>query len=229
MKKIVLISGASSGIGLATATKLSKKYEVIGFARKTIEEKVPFQYFNGIDVTDKNSIKLISKKIDAKRVYGIVACAGIASMNHFYSMPFETRRRIIDVNFHGAVNMVECFSKHMIRNKEGRILGISTIAVPLNLEGEATYAASKAALETYLKTIANEVADWGITSNAIRPAATDTFLLAGLEKSQVDGVIKRQTIKTKITPSDTANLIKFLLSNKAKMITGQSITLGLAT
>lgn len=228
-KKIIVVSGASSGIGLSICHAFSEQYEVIGVGRRELEGKLSFNYFSGIDVANKSDIKKVSKMIDISRVYGVIACAGIASMNHFFLMPESTRRKLMDVNFHGAVNLIETFVKPMIKAKRGRIIGVSTIAVPLMLEGEAAYAASKAALETYIKVISNEVAEWNITANTIRPSATETFLLAGLDKDQVDGVLNRQTIKRKLNMDEIVSLVEYLISDQASAITGQSVTLGLSS
>lgn len=228
-KKILIVSGASSGIGRALCEELTNDYEVVGIGRRKIEEEINFTYFSDVDVSDKDAIKKMSKTVDMSRVYGVVACAGIASMNHFFVMPEKTRRKLMDVNFHGAVNLMEIFVKPMIKNKVGRIVGISTIAVPLMLEGEAAYAASKAALETYIKVISNEMSGWNITANSVRPSATDTFLLAGLDEAQVQSVIERQTLKRKLEKNEIISLVKYLLAHEASAVTGQAISLGLSS
>ena len=124
---------------------------------------------------------------------------------------------------------MEIFVKPMIKNKVGRIVGISTIAVPLMLEGEAAYAASKAALETYIKVISNEMSGWNITANSVRPSATDTFLLAGLDEAQVQSVTERQTLKRKLEKNEIISLVKYLLAPEASAVTGQAISLGLSS
>ncbi|NQU61761.1 MAG: SDR family oxidoreductase [Rhodospirillales bacterium] len=227
-RKLVIVSGASRGIGFALAERLSNTYDVVGFARQEPKEPCNFQFVSGVDVTDKTAVKEFARKIDTANLWGVVACAGIASMNHFLSMPDATRDKIVDVNFHGVANVVEVLGKGLIKNKGGRIIVLSTIAVPLLLEGEAVYAASKSAAETYVKIIANELGEWGVTANLIRPGPTDTDLLAGLTDEQVDAIISKQTLKRKTTFDDLEGICRFFLSDEAALLTGQTLTLGLS-
>jgi len=90
------------------------------------------------------------------------------------------------------------------------------------------YAASKSAAETYVKIIANELGEWGVTANLIRPGPTDTDLLAGLTDEQVDAIISKQTLKRKTTFDDLEGICRFFLSDEAALLTGQTLTLGLS-
>lgn len=227
-RKVVVVAGASRGIGLALAERLGDSYDVVGFARHRPAEPCGFHFVPDVDVEEKSAIEDFTRGIDKGRLWGVLACAGIASMNHFLSMPEATRRRLVDVNFHGVVNVVETLGKLLIRNRGGRIVVLSTVAVPMLLEGEAIYAASKSAAETYIKVVANELGGWGVTANLIRPGPTNTDLLAGLTTEQVDAIIARQTIRRKTTFSDLEGICRFLLSDAAALLTGQTLTLGLS-
>ena len=227
-RRIVVISGASRGIGHELARRLSDEYDVVGFARDKADCVQGFTLLDGIDVTDKAALRDFARSLDRERLWGVVACAGIASMNHFLSMPERTRRRLMDVNFHGVANFVEVFSGMLIKQRAGRIVALSTIAVPLHLEGEAAYVASKSAVEGYVRVVAEELAAWGVTANLIRPGPTDTELLAGLAPAQIDAILARQTIKRMTTFDDLETVCRFFLSAGAGLVTGQTLTLGMA-
>ena len=148
----VVITGASRGIGKFLAQELSTTYDIVGVARTA-----PTDFagrFIEADVTDYNSLTAGVKKHELRRVYGLINCAGIASMNLFMTTPPETMRRIIEVNTLGTMNTCHAFLSSLVRNRTGRIINFSTIAVGLELEGESVYVASKAAVEAFTKVLA---------------------------------------------------------------------------
>jgi 3-oxoacyl-[acyl-carrier protein] reductase len=225
----VVILGASDGIGRALGEALSDAYAVTGMARRTIEGALPFKYVAGVDVLDVASLKAAARDIDRTRLWGLIVMAGTASMNHFSAVPEATRRRVMDLNFHGVANAIEVFGKQMMRNKAGRIITFSTVAVQLLLDGEAAYVASKAAVEAYTKVIAKELADWNITANVIAPGPVDTALIGGLTPEMKEALTKRMTTKRLTDRADVIAAVRFLLSREAGQVTGQTITLSLAT
>jgi 3-oxoacyl-[acyl-carrier protein] reductase len=135
----------------------------------------------------------------------------------------------MDLNFHGVANAIDVFGKQMMRNRRGRIVTLSTIAVPMLLEGEAVYVASKAAVEAYTKVVAKELADWNITANVIGPGPVETALIAGLSPDMKTALVARMTTKKLTEPADVIAAARYLLSKEAQQVTGQTITLSLAT
>ncbi len=228
-KPIVVILGASDGLGRALGEALADTYEVIGMARRELEMPPPFSYVSGVDVLNVDSLKAAVRGIDKARLWGLVVTAGTASMNHFSAVPEATRRRVMDLNFHGVANAIDVFGKQMMRNNRGRIVTFSTIAVPMLLDGEAVYVASKAAVDAYTKVVAKELADWNITANVIGPGPVETALIAGLSPEMKNALVDRMTTKKLTAPSDVIAAARFLLSEEAQQVTGQTITLSLAT
>ena len=116
----------------------------------------------------------------------LVNNAGIAAMNHSLLMPLSTARNVMDTNFTGTFLLSREAAKLMQKRKFGRIINFSTVAVPFHLEGEAVYAASKAAVEELTRILAREFAELGITVNAIGPTPINTDLIRGVpqEKSR---------------------------------------------
>ena len=95
---------------------------------------------------------------------------------------------------------------------------MTTVAVPLQLEGEAIYAASKSAVETLTRIIAKEYGHFGITCNAIGPSPIETALIKGVAKEKIDRLIKRQAVQKMATADDVINLADFFLRPESKMI-----------
>jgi 3-oxoacyl-[acyl-carrier protein] reductase len=167
---------------------------------------------------------------DVRKTHGgidhLINNAGIASMNHAMLTPAATVQNIFSTNVLGTFLFSREAAKIMMRKKQGRIVNFSTVAVPLNLEGEATYAASKAAVESLTKILAREFSLHGITVNAVGPTPIDTDLIKGVPMDKIDDLVKRQAIPRKGTFTDVLNVVDFYLNPASEFITGQVIYLG---
>ena len=114
----------------------------------------------------------------------------------------------------------------MIKNKYGKIINYSTVAVPLNLEGEAVYAASKAAIEKLTTILSKEFGKSGITVNAVGPSPIKTDLIKNVGEEKLNDLLQQQAISRFGSFEDVANVIDFYISEKSNMITGQILYLG---
>jgi 3-oxoacyl-[acyl-carrier protein] reductase len=114
----------------------------------------------------------------------------------------------------------------MKKNKFGRIINFSSVAVPLNLEGESIYSASKSAVEQLTKVMSREVSEYGITINAIAPTPIETDLIKAVPKVKIEKLLQRQAIKRLGNFKDVSNVIEFFISENSSFITGQVIYLG---
>ncbi len=229
MSKVILITGTRKGLGYNLAMDyLSKGYIVCGCSRgKTTITHERYTHFE-LDVTDEKAvIKMVrSIKKEFKRIDILLNNAGIASMNHILTTPYETAKNVMGTNFLGTFLFMREVGKLMMRQKYGRIVNYSTVAVAFNLEGEAIYAASKAAVETLTKTVSNELASLGITVNAIAPTPVETDLIKAVPKNKIEDLLSRQAIQRFGKFEDVKNVINFFIDDKSDFITGQVIYLG---
>jgi 3-oxoacyl-[acyl-carrier protein] reductase len=156
----------------------------------------------------------------------LVNNAGIASMNHVVLSTADAARRIFETNLQGVFLLCREAVKQMQRKRYGRIVNIGTVAVPLRLEGEALYAASKSAVVTFTQILAREVGAWGITANVVAPAPIETDLIRGVPREKIDAIIAQLAVKRLGTFADVSNVIDFYLKPQSDYVSGQVITLG---
>ena len=228
-KKTFLITGNRKGIGrYLTDYYLKKGNNVIGCSRS----KTDFKHKNYLhflcDVKDEQGVKKTVK--EGKKKFGgidvLINNAGRASLNHSILTPSKTIKEIFDTNYLGSFLFSRECSKQMIKQKWGRIVNFSTIAVPLNLEGEMVYASSKSALEKMSKILSKELSRYNITVNTIGPTPIYTDLIKVVPKDKVNEIINMQSIKKFGEFKDISNVIDFFISEKSSFITGQKIYLG---
>lgn len=225
----VLVTGTSRGIGQYLAEEfLQEGYTVIGFARSEAQIlHTAYRHFR-VDITDEAQVAsaLNTVRKDFGGIDALVNNAGIASMNHFCLTPLSTARHVMDVNFFGTFLMTRGCAKLLRKSANARIINFSTVAVPLDLAGEASYAASKAAIESLTRTTAKELAGWGITVNAVGPVPVKTALIAGVPEDKLADLLARQTIRRYGEKADILNVVRFFMKPESNFITGQVIYLG---
>lgn len=226
----ILITGTSKGIGFELSKIfLDQGHFVFGCSRsnQTIFHKNYEHYICDVssekDVVNlKNNIIKNNKKIDI-----LINNAGIASMNHIITTPINSAEKIINTNFIGTFLFTREISKIMISNKVfGRIVNFSTCATPLNLEGEAIYASSKSAVETFSRISAKELSKYNITVNILGITPYQTDLILGVPKEKIDKLLENQIIKRYPTINDIKNAVDFFISENSSFITGQTLYLG---
>jgi 3-oxoacyl-[acyl-carrier protein] reductase len=147
-------------------------------------------------------------------------------MNHTLLTPAATVDRIMATNFRGTFLICRESAKLMKKRKYGRIVNISTIAVPMHLEGEAIYAASKSAVTTLSQILARELAEFGITCNVVGPTPIATDLIRTVSPDKISRIVNRLAIKRLGRFEDVANAIDFFVRPESDYITGQVIHLG---
>lgn len=225
----ILITGSRKGIGRYLAEYyLGKGHTVLGCSRtKTELEHDNYRHYI-TDVCDEKSVRSLAEYVRTE--FGFVDVlinnAGIASMNHLLLTPYDTARKVMDTNYFGVMLMCREFARIMRKSKSPRIVNFTTVARALNLEGEAIYASSKAAVETLTRITAKELAPYGITVNAIGPSPVKTDLIKNVPPEKLDELLKHQAIKRFGEFSDVANVIDFFISPESGFVTGQIIYLG---
>jgi len=228
--RVALITGTSQGLGQFLAQQyLAAGARVFGCAVVPDETLRHERYrFAQLDVTDEKAVAawVQGAARQAGRIDILVNNAGVASMNHSLLMPAETAKRLLLVNTLGTFLASRECAKIMQRARFGRIVNFSSVAVPLRLEGEAMYAAAKAANEEFTRVFAREVAAFGITCNAVGPSPIPTDLIRNVPKDRIDALVGRMAIKRLGSKEDLWPVISFLTSEEAGYITGQVIYLG---
>ncbi len=225
----ILITGTSKGIGRELALYyISLGHFVIGCSRSESSIQSDSYKHCILDITDEKSVISVVRKI--KQDYGkidvLINNAGIASMNHIITTSFGSVQNIFATNFFGTFLLTREVSKVMMKANFGKIVNFTTVASPLYLEGEAIYAASKSAIESFTKTTAKELSSFGITINAIGPTPVKTDLIKAVPQNKIDELLQKQAIKRFGEIDDIKNVIDFFISKKSDFITGQIIYLG---
>jgi len=228
-KPVVVITGTRTGIGKFLAEYYVKKgFYVIGCSRKQVDfELKNYQHFY-LDISDEPAVKKMYNQV--RKTYGrldvLINNAGIASMNHAILTTIDTVNKVFNTNVVGTFLSCREAAKLMQMNKFGRIINFTTVATPLRLEGEAVYASSKAAVVSITQILARELADMGITVNAIGPVPVKTDLIRAVPREKIESLINRQAIRRYGEFKDIVNIIDFFLKKESNFITGQVIYLG---
>lgn len=228
-KKVTLITGTSKGIGKELVHYyVNKGHIVVGCSRSPIDWQLDGYTHHLADVSNEKEVLQIFKQIkkDYGRLDHLINNAGIASMNHSLLTSIKTVDDIFRTNFIGTFLFSREAAKLMKKNNYGRIVNFSTVSVPIKLDGEAIYAASKAAIVSLTQILAKELVDFGITVNAVGPNPIHTDLIAGVPEDKLKKLINMQVIKRYGKVEDIENIIDFFLKKESDFITSQVIYLG---
>lgn len=229
MMKTIVITGTRKGIGLALAEHyLNCGWRVAGCSRgASVIEHEHYSHFE-LDVSDEAKVVAMAQSLKAE--WGIVDAllnnAGIASMNHTLLTPVQTVTQIFNTNVVGTFLLCREIAKLMRKSKAARIVNFTTVAHPLNLEGEAIYASSKAAVESLTRIMSRELAEMKITVNAVGPTPVKTDLVKGVSDEKMKALLGRQAIQRYGTTADVINVVDFFLRPESEFVTGQVLYLG---
>ena len=223
---MIVVTGASRGLGRAIAERLVERgHDVTGLARQMSEAQFPLIPCN---VGDQLDVMAARRRIAAMGmpVTGVVACAGVASMNLALTTPGSTVQHIIQTNLIGTIFTCQAFAPLVIRAGGGAIVTFSTIAVALGLKGESVYAASKAGVEAFTRIFAREVSAHGVRVNCIAPGPIPTDLTRGVSADSIADVVTRQVIQVQFTPGAVSDLVELLLDPRASSLAGVVLPVG---
>ena len=231
MSKIVLVTGASRGIGLEAAKHFSKEgYKVIGSSRGDFnlgeligdESAISVQ----LDLMSKESIKNLFADLKSEDLLPsvLVNNAGITKDQLFLRMKDEDWDDVIETNLNGLFRVTKAFIKPMVKNKFGRVINISSVAGLMGNSGQVNYSSSKSAIVGFSRSLAKELGSRNITSNVVAPGFIETDMTTFLNDDEKVEVSKNIPMRRFGTVQDVAKCIVFLASDEANYITGQTIS-----
>lgn len=234
--KCAVITGASRGIGREIALKYAKEGANIVLNYRNSETEA-LQLKEELDKLGSNTLIIKANVSDfeeaerlikeAKEVFGrvdiLVNNAGITKDNLIMRMKEEDFDSVIDVNLKGAFNCLKAVTPIMIRQKEGKIINMSSVVGVIGNAGQVNYCASKAGLIGMTKSLAREIGGKNINVNAIAPGFIDTDMTKVLSEDQKKNIMSQVPLKRLGQADDIANLALFLASEQSNYITGQVI------
>lgn len=230
--KIAFVTGASQGIGRACALALATAGARVGLAArneaKLNEVAAEIAAAGGsaetfvLDVSSEESIKAAAKDALARMgaVHILVNNAGITRDTLLLRMRRNDWDEVIQTNLTGTFLLTQAFISSMMKARWGRIINISSVVGEAGQAGQANYAASKAGMVGFTKSVARELASRGITANAVAPGYIETAMTAVLDEKQRGAMLTQIPLGRPGTDEDIAAAVRFLASEEASYITG---------
>lgn len=215
--KKILIIGGSKGIGAALGASLAKNHEVFNFSRSQPSSDIPYKDHQSIDILEDELPDLA--ELDA-----LIYAPGSINLKPFTRLSEEDFLNDMKINVFGAVKCIQKYIDSLKKSDDGSVLLFSTVAVKMGMPFHASVAAAKGAIEGLVKSLAAEYAT-SVRFNAIAPTVTNTDLASKLLRNDkmVESIKERHPMKTFLQPEDVAETGSFLISEKARKITGQII------
>jgi 3-oxoacyl-[acyl-carrier protein] reductase len=228
---VLVITGTSKGIGRGLAEfYCNNGYEVCGCSRSESNFSHPNYHHTQLDITQELEVKnwITGLRKSYGEIDSLICNAGsVKSALLLSTTPGNLAKEFLDIHFLGTFFVCREVSKSMIQQNYGRILNISTIGIPLHLEGTAVYSASKSAVAEMTKIMAKELAPLGITCNVLAPSLFLSESALKLGDKWASDLLSKQTIKRYASIHDIVNAVSFLISRDSSLITGQVINMGI--
>jgi len=234
-KKVALVTGGSRGIGRAIAARLAAAGARVVLTARSAEaaEKVADEIRASggdargvvLDVSDYDAVEQGMAKLleDYARIAILVNNAGITSDNLLLRMKREDWDGVLQTNLSGVYRLCRAVVPSMVRARYGRIVNITSVVAGLGNPGQTNYAAAKAGIEGFTRSLARELASRAISVNCIAPGFVDTDMTRNLDEAAREKLLAQVPLKRLGTPEDVAAAALFLVSAEAEYITGTTL------
>lgn len=234
--QVAVVSGASRGIGRAIALKFAAAGANVVCLARTAEnsEKTAAEiralgreaWSFGVDVADPAAINAVAEQIlaAAGKVDILVNNAGVTKDTLLMRMTEADWDTVLNTNLRGAFLFTKAFTRAFLKQRSGRIINISSVIGLIGNAGQCNYAASKAGLIGFTKSVAKEFGSRGVTCNAIAPGFIETDMTAGLDEKLKEGLLRNIPLGTLGQPDDIAEAALYLAGPGGRYVTGQVLT-----
>jgi 3-oxoacyl-[acyl-carrier protein] reductase len=229
LSRSVLVTGGNRGIGLAVARAFADAGDQVAVTYRSGEPPAELAALGVLavrcDITDPEQVEQAYKEIESTHgnVEVLVANAGITRDQLLMRMTEEDFTSVVDTNLTGTFRVVKRANRGMLRAKKGRVVLISSVVGLLGSAGQANYAASKAGLVGFARSLARELGSRGITFNVVAPGFVDTDMTRALTEEQRAGIVGQVPLGRYARPEEIAATVRFLASDDASYITGAVI------
>lgn len=225
MKKNIIITGGSKGLGLEIVKKLNSKYNIYNISRTPVNIKGIKNIYYDLSKIDGLEAYLKNCKILKKvKINGLILNSGYAYDDLITNMKLKKAKFMINVNLISNFILTKFFIRNaLLYNADLSIIFISSISAMTGYKGLSMYSATKGALNSFSKTISREWGKFNIRSNAIVPGFMETNMTQSLSEDKKKQIYKRNSIDGPTQPISVIATIEYLLSDKSKSVTGQNI------
>ena len=232
-----IVTGGSRGLGLGIARRLANsgfrvivvartESEELGQAKGQVEESGGSLHFVSSDLADIENIPDLVKRLrqDFGPIYALVNNAGMSTDGVLALTPVSQIEQVVRLNTISPMVLTKFVVRAMMADGGGRIVNISSITASTGYSGLSVYAATKASLIGFTRSLAREVGRMGVNVNAVAPGFVNTDMTQGMTDEQRDQIARRSALKRLVEIDDVANAVEFLLDDRSKNITGTVLT-----
>ena len=236
MRRTVVISGGSRGLGavLTRAFLTEEGYNVAICSRSEFVDSISSDsgfegrfLFKQVDLSDRTAVHDYLREVGERfgTVHVLVNNAGVALDGVLALQTDRAIDQMIDINLKGTIALTKACVREMLINRWGRIVTITSIVGKSGFRGLSVYSITKAGLDGFTRSLARELGDRGITVNSVAPGFLETEMTHGLSPQQKDQIVRRTPAGRLGRGEDVASIVKFLCSDAAAFITGQTIVI----